>query len=99
MFTKKQSLAVKGVAILMMLWHHLFYPGNYAEFTLNCWPIMESQAVHIALFSKICVSLFAFISGYGLFLSYRKVIGGGGGGQADGSMGVWSAPSPATGLC
>lgn len=70
-FSMKNSLATKGVAILMMMWHHNFSPGNFEQHTVDFWPLMQSQAVHIATFCKICVSLFAFISGYGLYLSYR----------------------------
>lgn len=68
-FSKENSLAVKGVAILMMLWHHCLGIENL---TANPWPFEASQILHIAVFCKICVSLFAFISGYGLWLSYSK---------------------------
>ena len=33
---------------------------------------MEYQAINIAEFCKICVSLFAFVSGYGLYKSYNS---------------------------
>ena len=33
-FTKKDSTAIKGIAILMMLWHHCFMAGWFDEYSL-----------------------------------------------------------------
>lgn len=71
-FSKENSLAAKGVAILMMMWHHCFLSGRFEDFSINFRPLTQSQVVNIADFCKICVSLFAFVSGYGLYLSYRE---------------------------
>lgn len=71
-FTRENSLAIKGVAIIMMLWHHCFLPGRFEKYKICFWPLAQSQAVNIASFFKICVSLFAFVSGYGLFVSYSS---------------------------
>ena len=76
-FQKEDSLMLKGVAILMMLWHHCFLAGRFEAYSVIFWPLKESQVVNIAEFFKICVSLFAFISGYGLFLAWRKTKGDG----------------------
>lgn len=76
-FQKEDSLMLKGVAILMMLWHHCFLAGRFEAYSVIFWPLKESQVVNIAEFFKICVSLFAFISGYGLFLTWRKTKGDG----------------------
>lgn len=70
-FSKQNSLAIKGVAIMMMLWHHCFLSGRFENYTISFWPLSQSQVVNIADFFKICVSLFAFVSGYGLFLSFQ----------------------------
>lgn len=56
----------------MMLWHHCFLSGRFETFPISFWPLRESQVVHIAFFFKTCVSLFAFVSGYGLYLSYQR---------------------------
>lgn len=61
----------------MMLIHHLFRSGAAKAFdlhTINCYPLHQYQLVNFADFSKLCVSLFAFISGYGLYssLSHAK---------------------------
>ena len=71
-FDKKASQALKGIAILMMILHHNFRSSSlYTDFNVSFFPFQEHQIVNLALSFKICVSIFAFISGYGLFLSYR----------------------------
>lgn len=54
--SKADTASVKGIAILLMLWHHLFLnaPG-YGMLTHS-----------FAIISKVCVALFLFVSGYGL---------------------------------
>lgn len=71
-FSIKNSLATKGAAILMMLLFHCFSEGLFETHTINFWPLTQSQVVNFAGFFKICVSLFAFVSGYGLYLSYER---------------------------
>lgn len=68
---KEDSLAIKGIAILMMILYHLFYivlGGDYISY-LRIWNISV-----IERFSEICypVSLFVLLSGYGLYASYDK---------------------------
>ena len=72
-FTKKDTALVKGVAILMMLFHHCFESaGRYAGYDMNFFPLNESQTITIASFFKICVALFVFLSGYGIAKSLEK---------------------------
>ncbi|MEK8085697.1 acyltransferase [Aquabacterium sp. A3] len=47
--------ACKGVALLLLLWHHLFY--KHPEY--GVW-VYQS-----ALFAKVCVAIFVLLSGYG----------------------------------
>ena len=56
------SLVLKGIAICLMLWHHLFTTIEYGEVTL-----------YWGQFGKVCVSIFLFVSGYGLYMQYSKV--------------------------
>lgn len=64
---------MKGVAILMMLFHHCFESaGRYAGYELNFFPLTEAQTITIASFFKICVALFVFLSGYGITKSLGK---------------------------
>ena len=73
-FTKDDTNAVKGFAILMMLFHHLFLaPERYAGFDVSFSPLGESRTVLIAQFCKICVAVFVFLSGYGITISMKKL--------------------------
>lgn len=67
--TKEKSRQLKGIAVLMMILHHLWgFPNRVLPFTLE-----ESQ-VTIGEFSKICVAIFLFLSGYGLLKSHSNSI-------------------------
>ncbi len=76
MFTKRESNFCKGIAIILMLFHHLFndfeeyagHPVNYSPFTAN-------QVLLLAKAGKLCVAVFVFISGYGIAASYRRQFG------------------------
>jgi peptidoglycan/LPS O-acetylase OafA/YrhL len=54
---------IKGMAICLMLWHHLFY--EHAEY--------GNLILQTAQFGKVCVSLFLFVSAYGLTVQYGRV--------------------------
>lgn len=72
--TKKDSSALKGVAILLMLFHHLFFEtSRFDNYVVDFYPIEEDVAINIAVICKICVSIFAFITGYGLLSSIRNI--------------------------
>ena len=72
-FSKQNTLALKGIAIIMMMFHHCFLsPERFAGFDVSFFPIGQEAAVQMSLFFKICVSIFAFITGYGLMISYSK---------------------------
>lgn len=66
-FTKEHTKIAKGIAIILMLTHHLFafpdriLPPNYYIhlFGLN----IEHT---IGVFGKVCVAMYLFLSGYGL---------------------------------
>ncbi len=73
-FSKRDSLAVKGAAILLMLCLHCFrIPELYAGFPVNFAPFPEDLVNRICTYGKVCVGIFAFISGYGLAKAYRDV--------------------------
>lgn len=77
-FDKRQTNIAKGVALLLLLWHHLFYnsPEYYEKF-VSLFSIKGIPAeCYVAVFCKVCVSIFLFLSGYGLFKSYtqRKIL-------------------------
>lgn len=61
--TKDNTAAIKGFAILCMVWHHLFLStAAYGEW-----------AHYLSIFGKVCVALFLFVSGYGLTIQYDKI--------------------------
>ena len=72
-FSLNDSLVVKGVAIIIMLFHHCFLaPERYVGQSVNFAPFSEQQLNAVALAGKICVALFTFISAYGITYSYKK---------------------------
>ena len=44
----------------------------FDKYGLSFAPFEQANVVDFAIVCKICVSIFAFISGYGLYLSYSK---------------------------
>ncbi|MDE6055371.1 MAG: acyltransferase [Lachnospiraceae bacterium] len=72
-FAKRQATAVKGIAILMMFWHHLYLnmeTVREAGLNVSFFPFPEYNIVNLAKVCKICVSLYVIVSGYGLYLDY-----------------------------
>ncbi|MFH2122005.1 MAG: acyltransferase [Pseudomonadota bacterium] len=72
-FSRKESNAIKGVAIIMLILHHLFlFPSQKLWFTSvlgNNWGGIE---YFLSSVGKLCIPLFFFISGYGIWQSSRK---------------------------
>lgn len=72
-FTQKDSLVVKGVAILCLLFYHLFeheqrvtsMQVNYEPFSLDVFLLFSS-------FGNICVAIFVFLSAYGISKGIRE---------------------------
>ena len=73
-FTRKHTNIAKGIGISLMLWHHLFYnsPEYYDKFRslkiINGIPV----ECYLADICKVCVAVFLFLSGYGLYQSWNK---------------------------
>lgn len=61
--SKNDTQSIKGIAILLMLWHHLFLTS----------PEYGAFASSFAIVSKICVALFLLVSGYGLTKQYDLI--------------------------
>ena len=79
MFTRDDTKAVKGVAVLLMLLHHLAafperYPVDFAGFTSLIPGFVENGYLNdLAMDALVCVPLFFFLGGYGL---YKRVQAG-----------------------
>lgn len=73
-FTKYHSLALKGIAIIMMFFHHGFRDVKlFKNYNISFFPLNQNFVIDISSFFKICVSIFVFITGYGLIKSLRKL--------------------------
>lgn len=72
MISIQKSNHLKSIAILLMLFLHLFnrdYLGLYSPLVfVGSKPLV----FYIAAFCDICVPVFAFVSGYGLYFKYKK---------------------------
>lgn len=65
--TKDYSEMVKGISVLMMILHHIWgFPEKIPELPLS------HLEVQIGAACKICVSIFMFLSGYGLYYTFGK---------------------------
>ena len=72
LLNKNDTLMLKGGGILLMLFHHLFY----SEWSQQYYDDITFQGIgvinKIGIFSKLCVAVFVFVSGYGLAASTPK---------------------------
>lgn len=60
-FDMNTTNACKGVALILLLWHHLFY--QHPEFGFVVY--------HTARLAKVCVAIFVLLSGYGFSESVK----------------------------
>lgn len=73
-FDAKVSQIIKGITIIIMVFHHLFLDSDWVleENWFFSIPIGDySLEYFLAAFGKICISIYAFLSGYGLYASYQ----------------------------
>lgn len=70
----KQSRMIQGLAILMMLYHHLFSVPEMTGYSYR--GLLQFKAFNLELslayFCKMTIALFAFVSGYGLKKCFDK---------------------------
>lgn len=73
MLTQKETLRFKGCAILIMVFLHLFNnDSNVSLCKIYLFFNGEPIVTQLAKFSGICVSLYLFLSGYGLYITYQR---------------------------
>lgn len=77
-FERDDTKAVKGIAILLMLFHHFAAfpdrtPVGFEGFA-SLWPAFVSGGYlqAFAISAKICVSLYFFLGGYGLYIRWKS---------------------------
>lgn len=74
-FSSNDTKIIKGIAIILMLMHHLWpFEERIAGGELKHLFTMfgDSSLVFFGLFGKICVSLFFFLGGYGIYIQSKK---------------------------
>lgn len=69
-FDKRQTNIAKGVAIILLLCHHLFLKGESYTSLISINGISFASAS--STIGKVCVAMFLFLSGYGLYKSFSK---------------------------
>lgn len=80
-FDKNDTMRIKGIAIILMICNHLFpisewiYPENHF-YSIAVGD--KTLAAYFGSFSKICVAIFALLTGMAMCYTYSKnTIGGG----------------------
>lgn len=72
-FSKDDTLAIKGIAILFLLqYHNFFQRSRFENYEVSFFPFSADTVVTFTRMFKICVSIFVFLSAYGLTLSLKK---------------------------
>jgi hypothetical protein len=67
-FSKEQTLNIKGISVILLCMHHLFWTSNKIPMVF---PI-ENNYAFLTVVTKVCVALFTILSGYGINESYKK---------------------------
>ncbi len=72
--TKEHSLILYGIAILLMVAHHLFgFPERLHTGYISIGQMNGKNIETVfGIFGKLCVGLYAFISGYGLYWMFQR---------------------------
>lgn len=71
MFSRENTKELKGIAIILMLAHHLFAFPDKIPFGYEFNTIISINGISIptciGIFGQICVSVFMFLGGYGIY--------------------------------
>ncbi|MGN0514373.1 MAG: acyltransferase family protein [Lachnospiraceae bacterium] len=73
-FSKDVTFTAKGIAIILMLIHHLFccFPEWYDTYHIQSVFLTKSQVMNLSVLGKICVSVFIFLSAYGMTVGFEQ---------------------------
>lgn len=86
-FTKEYTMQMKGIAIIILLFHHCFLNAQrwatvpyeklattkgWGYYPISFAPFSSHTIQYLASFSKICVAMFVFMTGYGMWVSYES---------------------------
>lgn len=76
-FDKDRAKNIKGFAIVLMLVHHLFaFSGRIENVNYISILNLDNQTIenYFAIFARICVPIYLFVSGYGLYYYYKETV-------------------------
>ncbi len=74
-FSKMDAQITKGVAIFLLLFHHLFSnPLDWRDYEIHFFLFSTEQIVKMASAAKICVAIFLFLTAYGMSLKFKKEV-------------------------
>lgn len=77
-FSRGESMQMKGIAIMVMLFLHLFNsPGKIASATPLIYLGETPLVLVLGRFAGICVGLYLFLSGFGQYCLWRRETGAG----------------------
>ncbi len=72
-FLVQDTNIVKGVAIIILMFHHCFLSASRFEgYDISFFPLTQEMVVSAARAGKCCVGIFTFLSAYGLTRTYQK---------------------------
>lgn len=66
-FTKENTLELKGIMVLLLVFHHCFYGISTLGPTIEIGNIEYNLIQSMAMAARICVMAFIVVSGYGLY--------------------------------
>ena len=73
MFKKEDTLKIKGIAIILLLFHHLFLTSDrITASNVELLFISPTFLQRLAATARICVWIFVFLSAYGLTKQYMR---------------------------
>lgn len=74
-FTKQDSMRIKGIAVILLMFYHCFVSDKvFTKYEIAFFPLTKGIAGVFTDYFKICVPIFAFISGYGLYKSFSQIV-------------------------
>lgn len=76
MFTKTETLKAKCLAVLLILFHHMFSSPEGTAEKINTHILPLRVLNTLAIDARFCVWIFAFLSAYGMTVAYNKFVGG-----------------------
>lgn len=69
-FSLTSTNLCKGIAIILMYFHHSFYDANsWSECEVIFAPLTQNQTIYLALLGKVCVHIFVLLSAFGTYRS------------------------------